>query len=208
MTEHEAITQAAAKYRAEGYAVTPDPDPAGLPAELRDRRPALLATRNGTSVVVEVWSRDRVNDLPPAFLPAGWQFDVVSLPSPAYDPGPGPAASPEFTRRLLTELEDFVPRGAPRARVLLAWSAVESAMRVAAQRVGLDPARVMPRQLMSELVSAGVLSADQHARLQQCFVVRNHLAHGVPADDPDARAADDMAVVARELIADPAVTAA
>ena len=63
MTEHQAIAQATEKYRDEGYTVTPNPDPGSLPAELRNRRPALLATKNGTSVVVEVWSRDRLNDL-------------------------------------------------------------------------------------------------------------------------------------------------
>jgi hypothetical protein len=210
MTEQEAISQAAAKYRAEGYAVTLNPDPAALPTELRNRHPAMLATRNGTSVVVEVWSRDKVNDLPPTFLPPGWEFDVISLPpaaSPAA-PGPGPAATPEFTRQLLTELEDFLPKGAPQARFLLAWSAVESAMRVAAGRVGLDPTGIPPRQLMSELVSAGMLSQDQYARLNRQFASRNRIAHGLPAENLDPHDVGEMVAVARELIAGNEVTAA
>lgn len=210
MTEQEAISQAAAKYRAEGYAVTLNPDPAAFPPELRTRHPAMLATRNGTSVVVEVWSRDKLNELPPTFLPPGWQFDVVSLPSatPPDAPGPGPAATPEFTRQLLTELEDFLPKAAPQARFLLAWSAVESAMRVAAGRVGLDPTGIAPRQLMSELVSAGVLSQDQYARLLQRFAIRNRIAHGLPAENLDPEDVAEMTAVARELIAEKEVAAA
>jgi REase_AHJR-like len=201
MTEQEAITQATEKYRQEGYAVAANPDPASLPAELRNRRPALLATKNGASVVVEVWSRDRINDLPPAFLPPGWQFDVVTLPStPADAPGPGPDATPEFTNRLLAELEDFVPRGAFRARFLLAWSAVEAAMRVAAQRSGINPQPLAPRQLMSELVSAGLLSHDRLARLQERFATRNRLIHGVPVDVTDPGEVDEMVALARELL--------
>lgn len=210
MTEREAIAQTVEKYRNEGFSVSENPDPANLPAELQQRRPALLATKNGTSVVVEVWSRDRVNDLPPAFLPPGWQFDVVTLPSAAATdaPGPGPAATPEFTGRLLTELENFVPRGAPRARFLLAWSAVESAMRVASQRIGLNPDGVAVRQLMSELVSAGLLTPEQQAQLLQGYGARNRLSHGVPPENLEPRQIDEMVAIARELLAENAVSAA
>jgi hypothetical protein len=204
MTEHEAIARAAEKYRDEGYTVTVNPDPAGLPAELRNRRPALLATKNGTSVVVEIWSRDRINDLPPAFLPPGWQFDVVALPRPGPidAPGPGPDATPEFANRLLAELDEFVPKGAHRARFLLAWSAVEAAMRVSAQRAGIEPQGLPPRQLMSELVSAGVLSREQFARLQEQFAARNRLGHGVPVEAADPRQVDEMIGLARDLLAE------
>lgn len=202
MTEQEAVARAAEKYRGEGFAVTLDPDPAALPAELQGRRLALLATHNGTSVAVEVWSRDRVNDLPPTFLPPGWEFDVISLPSAAPDglPGPGPAATPESTRRLLEELDELLPRGATRARFLVAWAAAEAGMRVAARQAGLDPDRAPPRQLMADLTSAGILSQAQLDRLRQLFAVRNRLIHGVPVDGLDPAASEDLAGVARRLI--------
>ncbi len=202
MTEQEAITQAAEKYRNEGYTVALGPDPATLPAELRGRKPALVANKNGTAVLVEIWSRERINDLPPALLPPGWQFDVVMLPrTPAAGaPDPGPAATAEFANRLLMELEDLVPKGARRARFLLGWSAVEAAMRVAAQRAGIDPQPLAPRQLMSELVSAGLLSHDRLARLQEQFATRNRLVHGVPVDATDPGEVDEMVALARELI--------
>ena len=109
---------------------------------------------------------------------------------------------------MLTELEDFVPKGAPKARFLLAWSAVESAMRVAAQRIGLALEGITPRQLMSELVSAGLLSSIQYERLLQQFGARNRLVHGVPTGDLDSRQIDEMACLARELIVEKPVAAA
>ena len=121
MTEQEAISQTAEKYRGEGYTVALNPDAAALPAELRDRRPALLATRNGKSVVVEVWTRDKINDLPPAFLPAGWDFDVVVVPR-LNGEGPdllsGPKPTRDYVEKLLDELESCLPLGAARARFL------------------------------------------------------------------------------------------
>lgn len=201
MTEREAVAQAADRYRGEGFTVTLDPDPAALPAELRGRRLALLATHNGTSVAVEVWSRDRVNDLPPTFLPAGWEFDVISLPAAesAGVPGTGLSATPDYARELLAEFAGL-PGGATRARFLLAWSAVEAGLRVAAARIGIDLESTPTRQFMTELTSAGVLSPDQYGRLRDWMAVRSRLIHGVPEGVPTARDVDDLADLAKQLV--------
>jgi hypothetical protein len=211
MTEQEAIAETAAKYREEGYAVSLNPDPAALPVELRERRPTMLAVRNGESVVVEVWSRDRINDLPPTFLPAGWKFDVVVLPQFNGD-GPYAPATPKPTRdyveKLLDELETCLPLAAVRARFLLAWSAVESAMRVTAEEVGIDLQGMGTRQLISELASAGLISPSRYSSLQRQFEIRNRLAHGVPTGDSSAIDVAGIASLARELIAEKPVPAA
>lgn len=199
MTREEAISQAAEKYRSDGYAITLNPAHELLPRELQERQPVLLATKPNTTVVVEVWSRDRVHELPPALLPEGWEFDVVVLPKCSEEEFDGPSATPEFTNRLLMELEELVPKGARRARFLLAWSAAEAAMRVAAQRSGIDPERLPPRQLMNELVSAGVLSHTQLEHLRQNVVQRNQLVHGLPTDLADPQAAEYLIALAREL---------
>lgn len=210
MTEAEAIQRTAERYRTEGYSIALAPDSSMLPPALADRRPALIATKNGSSVLVEIWSRDRINELPPTFLPSGWEFDIVSLPSsvPADAPGPVPAATPEFTRRLLEEVEEYIPRAAPRARLLVAWSALESAMRVAAQRVGRDASGVPPRQLIGELTSDGVLSQEQSSYLRSQIAVRNRVSHGVPENDFDHQHVDRIIALARELLSDNAVQAA
>lgn len=210
MTEEEAVRRAADKYRGEGYSVTPTPDPASLPHPLNNRRPAFVATRNGTSVLVEVWGQDRLNELPPVVLPPAWDFDVVVLPRAGAgdESPPGPAATPEFAQGLLTEYENMVPKGARQARFLLAWAAAEAALRVAAQRAGIDPAGVSPRELLNDLTSAGVLTREQLWFLQLQLGARNRLAHGVPADGLDTKQTDDLAGIARALLSDAPGTAA
>jgi hypothetical protein len=207
MTEQEAIARAGEKYRGEGYAVTENPDPAGLPVELRGRHPALLAAKNGTSVLVEVWSRDRVDDPPPQLLPAGWEFDVVVVPrAPAEDLAPGPPPTQDFAARLLGELDELLPRGAVRARFLLAWSAAEAAMRVAARREGIAADALLPRLLATELVTAGVISQEEWDRFRTVQPVRNRLTHGLPAD-PGAGDIDFLTGLARSLLATPVAAA-
>lgn len=203
MTETEALAQAADKYRHEGYEVVTNPPPGELPEPLRRGYPSLVARRNGESVVLEVWSRNQVNDLPPDPLPAGWRFDVVLLPGAdsAEIPGPGPAATPEFAERLLTELDELLPRGASVARLLLAWSTIESAMRVAAKREKLDADRMPPRQLLSELVGLGSLSHEQSDRLRSLLDARNRLAHGLPIAGVSNEDVAFLADLARSLLA-------
>jgi hypothetical protein len=171
----------------------------------------MLAVRNGESVVVEVWSRGRINDLPPTFLPAGWTFDVVVLPQfngdGAYAPS-APKPTREYVEKLLDELETCLPLAAIRARSLLAWSAVESAMRVAAEEVGIDLDGMGTRQLIGELASAGLISPGRYSSLQRQFEIRNRLMHGMPAGDSSAIDVAGMASLARELIAEKPVPAA
>jgi len=203
MTETEALTQTAERYRQEGYEVTDRPTTADLPEPLRRQYPALVARKNGKSTLIEVWSRDKVHDLPPESLPAGWDFDVVLIPGAEreLDPGPGPSTSLEFATDLLTELENAVPRAARQSRFLLGWSTVEAAMRVAARRdLGFDLDPSPPRELVSELYTFGVLSREQYQSLHRLLAVRNRLAHGFPVDpigDEDIQA---LARTARALL--------
>lgn len=209
MTEAEAVTLAAEKYRAGGYTVTVGPDPAELPAELRERRPSLVATKNGRSVLVEVWPRDRLNDLPPTLMPAGWDFDAVLLPRPSDETIPaGADATPEFSEQLLTELNRYLPPAATQARLLVGWSAAEAALRVAAQRAGLPAVRVTSRRLIGDLEYGGVLSDEQAGRLRALLDVRNRLAHGSPIDPVPAPDVEFLASLARELLAADPVKAA
>lgn len=210
MTEEDAVRQAADKYRGEGYSVALNPDPASLPHPLETRSPAFVATRNGTSVLVEVWGYNRLNELPPVVLPPGWDFDVVVLPRAGSgdDTPPLVTATPEFAQSLLAEFENMVPRVATQARFLLAWAATEAALRVAAQRVGIDTRGVSPRELLSDLTSAGVVTQQQLWFLQLQLGTRNRIAHGVPAEGLEPRQADELANIARSLLTETPVAAA
>lgn len=201
MTDDEAIAQAADKYREEGYEVAIRPPVESLPPELRTRTPGLVARRNGESILVEIWSRDRLNDLPPDWMPTGWEFEIVHLPSKDGERMPTAEATPQAVERLLAEFDQFVPRGATAARFLLGWAATEGAMRVAARRGGVDRAAVTSRQLLSDLHLAGILAGGQYDAIRARLDTRNRLVHGLPVDELLADHADELARLARDLLA-------
>ncbi len=159
--------------------MTLNPPASELPEELRHNTPGFVARRNGKSVLVEIWTRGRVNDLPPTLLPVGWNFDAVLLPPPEYpdSPGPGNEATSEFTGQLLDELDNLLPKKAARARFFVAWSAAESAMRVTAQSKGIESDRLPPKSVARELVTVGMLSREQYERFGQLLDVRKVDSH-------------------------------
>jgi uncharacterized protein YutE (UPF0331/DUF86 family) len=208
MTEAEALVQAADRYRAEGYEVVM-PDKSTLPAELHHPHPFLVARRGSESLFVEVWTQTKLHDLPPNPMPSGWRYDAVILPRPddVDRLGSGTEATPEFTERLLNELDELVPKGAVRARFLLAWSAAESAMRVAAQREGVVDASLSPRLVVRDLVSAGLISQQQMTQLEPAQVARNRLVHGLPTNDLEPGQIDLLISLARSLLRSPVAAA-
>lgn len=203
MTEAEVLREAAERYRSKGFEVTLSPPDDLLPAELRNRGyPAVLARRNGKSVLVEVWQRGRVHDLAPSLLPVGWEFDAVVTPDAERSdlPDPGLAVTSGYANQLLGELENLLPRAAGQARFLLAWTAVESAARVAASRNDIPTEGLTARVLFRELADEGIISGEQWPLLDRAMTARNRITHGVPADDFDPTIADKLAGIARELL--------
>jgi len=181
-----------------------------LPTELRRHTRGFLARQNGKNVLVEVWTRGRLNDLPPTMMPLGWSYDAILLSPPEYldSPGPGRDATPEFAGQLLDELDNLLPKKASQARFLVAWSAAESAMRVAALRSRIATDQLSPMSVARELVLAGALSHDQLHQFEQIMAVRNRLAHGVPGDGPRAEQVEFLARIARTLLEQAPVAAA
>jgi hypothetical protein len=209
MTREQAVEAAADKYRTDGYEVTiPPPEQVASGIDL-------VARRGGETVAVQVKLRTEWYHVPaePRFptLPPDWRFDLVVLP--ANEPGdvapPGPPPAEAFAESLLNEFDELLPRGAFRARALLAWAALEAALRVAARReqLGLDLAPT--REVIRELVTAGVLSHNQYDRLREISAVRNRIAHGLPVEAAvQPEDATYLAELARSLLtSQPAATA-
>jgi hypothetical protein len=64
------------------------------------------------------------------------------------------------------------------ASFLLLWSALEGALRLAAERAQLPLASLPPSTLIRELYSAGEISREQFEALLGLLPVRNQLVHG------------------------------
>lgn len=93
--EARRLRQVAAEYRRKGYRVKVQPASAELPAELKNVRPDLIATRGKERVIVEVKTRKtlarsrQLSALAEAAERLGWRFELV-LTNP--EPG-GPVGS-------------------------------------------------------------------------------------------------------------------
>ncbi len=188
MTRHEVMFKVADKYRSEGYSVKEAAGAGLVPKELdhlRDRID-LIAEKDGEHVVVEVKRRDELYEISPVAvdqLVPGWSYNLVVYPPagvddiPLEDGEPGP----DYVESLLTEAEELVDSGKPRAAFLVAWSAVETAMRTAAHREQLDIKDGAPLFVLNTLGTAGVISHEEYDRLRQRLNERNRLVHGLPA---------------------------
>ena len=174
MTRQETMLKIADKYRSEGYSVIEAAGTGVLPQEidhLRDRVD-LIAEKDGLYLVVEVKRRDELYEISPLaavdrLLP-GWSYELVVYPPagvddvPLEDGEPGPA----YVESLLTEAEELVDSGKPRAAFLLAWSAVETAMRTAANRERLDIKDGAPLLVLNTLCTYAVISREDFERLR------------------------------------------
>jgi uncharacterized protein YutE (UPF0331/DUF86 family) len=195
MTRDEVLNQAADKYRSEGYSVTITAGGA-VPPELSHLRDHvdLIAQRNGESVAVEVKRRDQLYEINPLEMAGnqhlpGWSFDLVVYPPSGVDgiPLEDGEPSPEYVESLLTEAQQLLDLGKPRAAFLVAWSAIESTMRTAARRESLEIEEGAPRFVLKTLYANGVISYEDYDRLRLCLDKRNRLVHGLSVDhlEPD-----------------------
>ena len=91
--------------------------------------------------------------------------------------------------------------GFVRAAVITAWSALEAAMRMRLRAAG-EPAGwgAMPREMLNELYSSGVLSVDEFGQLERLSQVRNQIVHGFASPASEGGMVGFMSGLARRLV--------
>lgn len=181
-----ALDQARERYEAEGYTYCLEERlPPPFDAFVADA----VAKRNEELVIVEARSADmngqtrdrlvRLADIVAA--EAGWRVDIVT-----YEPEVEPQ-SPlrEDIVRRIEEAQQVAPVS-PDGAVLLAWSAVEGALRLAGNQLGLSLAQDLPpRDLVRSLAIDGVISDNQAKELDAFARMRNEVAHGRCSERPE-----------------------
>jgi hypothetical protein len=100
----------------------------------------------------------------------------------------------------LAAAEQMAPREAATA-LILAWAALESAMRRAGRAARLEVEQRGARRLVGALYRGKLLDGDELARLLASVKVRNALVHGLALPAPGPSAVREVAVVARRLLA-------
>jgi hypothetical protein len=211
MTKDEVLQQVADRYRSQGYRVTVAAGTGVLPAAIDHLRQDvdLIAQKEGGFVAIEVKRRDRLYEISPLHeavgrhLP-GWSYDLVVFPPDGVDGVPlaDGESSREYLESLLFEADELISLARPRAAFLVAWAAIESAMRVSAQRVGLEISDGAPRFVLKTLYSNGVISFDDYEKLRLSLDERNKLLHGLAADGLEPRNARFILKLARQLLAE------
>jgi hypothetical protein len=91
-------------------------------------------------------------------------------------------------REMLDEAEQVNRIGANRSALLMAWAALEAALRRTASQAGvLGKIGMQPSSLLRELFAAGELTAEEHSMLEELRQIRTASAHGLAPErlDPD-----------------------
>lgn len=189
MMERMELERVAQQYRADGYEVIVSPRSADLPEFLRKHPLDLLARRGTENVVVEVKRRkDLQNEHQLAYLAAevnavpGWRFDLyVTNGDPWPDAMPEDATEPgtDRIREFIQSTQELLSQGQLAAACLIGWSAVEAALRSAAEKSSISLEHKEPQYVLEAMASEGVLSQEEYRALQAALRTRNAVAHGL-----------------------------
>jgi hypothetical protein len=208
MTKEEILKQVAERYRSDGYRVMAAAGTNLLPSGLSDLpgQIDLVAEKGGKYAAIEVKRRDQLYEIGPLAaavkeLP-DWDYDLVVYPPNGVDDIPleDGEPSPEYVESLLVEARRSLDLGQPRGAFLVAWSAIETAMRTAARREDLDIEQGEPRFVLSTLYSNGPMSYEDYERLRLCLNKRDRLVHGLPVDHLEPGEIEFMIESARHLL--------
>jgi hypothetical protein len=205
-----ALEKVAEKYRADGYDVHIFPSKADLPQFLQHFTPDMLAIRDHEKVVVEVAERsDLRKDASLSYVAAevnsqpGWRFDlIVQSPDTSIDPVFTASTEPtsDDILQLANTAERLVSAGELTAACMVAWSAVEAALRQIATTAGLDLESRAPRYLLNALATEGLIPQDDYSTLISVFRLRNTLAHGLKPSSMTSDAPEFLIDLTRRIV--------
>jgi hypothetical protein len=206
MIRRSELEGVAEMYRKEGYEVTVSPAEELLPKFLANEDIGLVAKKGSENVAVQIRARGEAYDLQPDLYrfaeQQGWRLDVVVYPPNTIDdlPRNGASVRSGYVQELIQESEKLIRERVPRAAVVISWSAVEAAMREAAQREGVEPDRPFPRDLLKSLYSNGVISREDYTRSMESMEIRNQVVHGFAPENLSLETSEYLADFAARLI--------
>ena len=210
-SEYMLTRKTAEDYRDKGYEVRLD-----APLDLLPGFRADLLVRKGDEVrVVEVKSRDslaadpRVREVAQLIdSKPGWSFDLLLVGEPEKLDSPAGACSFENAMivRRVEEAEKSLQAGLSEAAFLLAWSAVEAAIRaiVAAQDES-DSRITSSRFVLDQAIFHGAISREEYDALVSMLEYRNAITHGFDVEDFNDHMVVDLLEATRRILADKAL---
>lgn len=199
------LHEIADEYRRRGYRVIVGPSARQLPAFLKDYAPDLVAEGPDDSVVVEFKSQaensrtDNWADLARTLQQhPGWRLELVVDDSLRREP-PATIGRPEIERRLQDGLQ-LMETNVLDASLLLTWSAVEAAMRLACVKHRIDLPDLRPATVITRLYTDGIIDREDYDLLMHNMRMRNAIAHGFSQDEIDTRSILELRRLALRLL--------
>ena len=204
-TEYLLAQKTAEEYRSQGYEVEQ-----GAPLEfLPGFRADLLVQRGDETKVVAVKARQSLAVDPriaevARLLEAkpGWSFELLLVSEPERVNSPEGISSfdGEHIAKRLEEAEQSLHGGIPEAAFLLAWSALEAAMRSLVGAQGIPITRITsPQYLLDQATFHGLISRDENSELKRMLQYRNAIVHGFGTEDFDDELATGLIDAARRI---------
>jgi hypothetical protein len=134
----------------------------------------------------------------------GWRFDLAILEPEelrAREMQGAEELPDEDVRKALGDAENLAKSGLIRPALITAWAAFEAAMRrrlrASGQQAGWG---TMPRQMLTDLYSARIVSFQDFPRLEQVYRLRSEIAHGFASPKIEPEAVELLAKTARRLL--------
>jgi uncharacterized protein YutE (UPF0331/DUF86 family) len=182
-SEESRLYDIAELYKERGYKVTVSPRPNRLPKFLSKFKPDIVAEGPNESVVVEVKSSNKVRDTNywrelTAIVQRhpGWRLElVVNNSSKAQNLE---TINQKLINERFQEGQQLSKQGMLAASLLIIWSALEAAMRIASKKNEVDLPDLRPATVITRLYSDGLLEREEYDFLLDCMRLRNSVAHG------------------------------
>lgn len=204
--EYLLVQKTAEEYRRQGYEVEQ-----GAPLEfLPGFRADLLVQKDDEMKVVAVKARQSLTADPSIAKVARlleskpcWTFELLLVSEPERVDSPEGISSfgAEHIAKRLKEAEKSLQVGLPEAAFLLAWSALEAAMRGLVEAGGIPVTHITsPRFLLDQATFHGSISRDEYAELNRMLKYRNVIVHGFGTDDFDAELAIGLIDTVRRIV--------
>ena len=206
-SEYLIARKTAEEYRSKGYEVLPegltDLLP-GFPADLVVRKgeeTKVIAIKRRSSLAANPKLRElaQVVDSKP-----GWSFELILVGEPEMLDSPDEAHS--FDRdgilQHVLDAERTLESGIPEAAFVLAWSALEAAIRELIAGQGTSKSGITTSAfILDQAVSLGIVSREEYGHLTRMNKYRNAVVHGFQAADFDDELVAELIEIVRQMTA-------
>ncbi len=206
-SEYLVSRKTAEEYRSKGYEVLQETPLDFLPGFLAD----LVVRKGGETKVIEIRRRSSLAADPRIMELAqivdskpGWSFELILVGEPEMLDSPDEAHSFDHDGilRRLSDAERTLESGIPEAAFVLAWSALEAAIRESIAEQGIYNAGITTSAfILDQAVSLGIVSREEYGQLTRMHKYRNAVVHGFGAADFGEELVAELIETVRQMTA-------